>query len=215
MENPSNIPGISRKRFLSLGALFALAATVKASNVDGGLAAIVPKKAPKRTTPLIPPGAQSLHHFSRHCTACQLCVSLCPNQVLQPSSAPARLSQPEMSFEKGYCRPECTRCSHVCPTGAIRPITRADKSATQLGHAVWRKDLCLVTKDGVRCDNCSRHCPAGAIETIALDASNPHSLRFPSVDPERCIGCGACENLCPVRPISAIHVEGHEVHRIV
>ena len=28
-----------------------------------------------------------------------------------------------------------------------------------------------------------------------------------------CIGCGACENLCPARPFSAIYVEGHEVHR--
>ena len=27
-----------------------------------------------------------------------------------------------------------------------------------------------------------------------------------------CIGCGACENLCPARPFSAIYVEGNEVH---
>ena len=33
--------------------------------------------------------------------------------------------------------------------------------------------------------------------------------------PERCIGCGACENLCPARPFIAIYVEGHARHRIV
>ena len=31
----------------------------------------------------------------------------------------------------------------------------------------------------------------------------------------RCIGCGACENLCPSRPFSAIYVEGHERHRYI
>ena len=30
-----------------------------------------------------------------------------------------------------------------------------------------------------------------------------------------CTGCGACEHLCPVRPLSAIHVEGHEVHKMI
>ena len=36
---------------------------------------------------------------------------------------------------------------------------------------------------------------------------------IPSVNTEKCIGCGACEYLCPARPFSAIYVEGHEVHR--
>ena len=36
---------------------------------------------------------------------------------------------------------------------------------------------------------------------------------IPSVNETLCIGCGACEHLCPVRPVSAIQVEGHEVHK--
>jgi NAD-dependent dihydropyrimidine dehydrogenase PreA subunit len=36
-----------------------------------------------------------------------------------------------------------------------------------------------------------------------------------TVDDKRCIGCGACENLCPSRPFSAIYVEGHIMHRTV
>ena len=215
MNHDQNLPGISRKKFLSIGALFAFTATVKASKVDGGLAFIEDKKAPKRSTPVVPPGSQSLRNFNRHCTACQLCVSACPNQVLRPSTDPARLMQPEMSFERGYCRPECTRCSHVCPTGAILPITREEKSATQLGHAVWIKENCLVTKEGVHCDNCAQHCPTGAIQMVAADPANKQSLQFPVVNPERCIGCGACENLCPARPFSALYVEGNQSHRTV
>ena len=38
------------------------------------------------------------------------------------------------------------------------------------------------------------------------------ALKIPAIDTEKCIGCGACENLCPARPFSAIYIEGHEVH---
>ena len=123
--------------------------------------------------------------------------------------------QPEMSYERGYCRPECTRCSDICPTGAIRSVTKAEKSAIQIGHAVWIKKNCVVNRDGVECGNCARHCPVGAIQMIPIDAKNKDSLKIPAVNTERCIGCGACENLCPARPFSAIYVEGHEIHRTV
>ena len=104
--------------------------------VDGGLAAIEDKQAPVRHTPIVPPGALSARHMQKHCTACQLCVSACKNNVLRPSTDLMRLMQPEMSFERGYCRPECTDCSQVCPTGAIQPITVEQKTGIHVGHAV-------------------------------------------------------------------------------
>ena len=181
---------------------------------DGGLAPILDKKRPARRTPIVPPGAVSLKHLSDHCTACQLCVAECPNGVLRPSTDLDRLMQPESSYERGYCRPECTRCSHVCPTGAILPIDTAEKSAVHIGRAVWVKDNCIPLTEGKECGNCARHCPAGAIQMVPSDPSNPESVRIPVVNEARCIGCGACENLCPARPFSAIYVEGYEKHRI-
>ena len=183
--------------------------------VDGGLAAIEDKVAPERLTPITPPGSLSAQHFAQHCTACQLCVSNCPNGVLRPSTDLSTFMQPTMSYERGYCRPECTRCGDVCPTGAIKPITRADKSAMQIGHAVWIKKNCVPLTDGVECGNCARHCPTGAITMVPVDPKDERSLKIPAVNEARCIGCGACENLCPARPFSAIYVEGHEVHREV
>jgi ferredoxin len=35
------------------------------------------------------------------------------------------------------------------------------------------------------------------------------------VDTERCIGCGACEYVCPARPEGAVRVEGNIEHRMV
>lgn len=209
--------GNGRRRFLasSLMAASALALKAQEKKVDGGLAVIENKVAPARTRHILPPGALSARHFAQHCTACQLCVSACPNGVLRPSTDLARFMQPESSYERGYCRPECTRCSEVCPTEAIRPITQADKSATQIGHAVWVKANCIPLTDGVQCGNCARHCPTGAIQMIPSAPANPDAPRIPAVNTERCIGCGACENLCPARPFSAIYVEGNEMHRSI
>ena len=207
----------SRRAFISTTAVLATTAAIKAQEkkVDGGLAVIEDKAIPNRKTPIVPPGALSARNFAQHCTACQLCVSACPNGVLRPSTDLEKFMQPEMSYERGYCRPECTKCSEVCPTGAIKLITKEDKSSTQIGHAVWRKKNCIPHRDGVQCGNCARHCPTGAIQMIPSVEGDPHSLRYPAVNVERCIGCGACENLCPTRPFSAIHVEGHERHKTI
>ena len=204
-----------RRTFIASAAMALTAATVKAQEmkVDGGLAAIQDKKAPRRMTPLKPAGSVSLKNFSEHCTACQLCVSVCPNQVLRPSGNLMTLMQPEMSFERGWCRPECTKCSEVCPSGPIRPVTVEEKSSIQIGHAVVIYENCVVNSDGVSCGNCARHCPSGAIRMVHSVPGDKSSLMIPTVVEERCIGCGACENLCPARPFSAIYVEGHEVHK--
>ena len=207
----------SKRAFLVSSAIATTAVAAKAQEmkVDGGLAEIERATKPERQTRLVPAGSLSLKNFADHCTACQLCVSVCPNQVLRPSTSLMTLMQPEMSYERGYCRPECTKCSDVCPAGAIRPISVEEKSSTQIGHAVVCLDNCVVNTDEVSCGNCARHCPAGAISMVRKNPDDPKSLRIPVVNEERCIGCGACENLCPARPFTAIHVEGHEVHKTI
>lgn len=205
-----------KRSFLVATALVSTAALAQESkHVDGGLADILEKKAPERKTPLTPPGSLSHTHFSGHCTGCQLCVSKCPNDVLRPSTDLMHLMLPEMSFEKGYCRPECTRCSEVCPAGAFHLIDKEEKSGIQIGHAVVAADFCISALGEAECGNCARHCPTGAIEMVPSDPDDELSPSVPAVNENVCIGCGACEYLCPVRPLSAIHVEGHEVHKMV
>ncbi|MDE6353607.1 MAG: 4Fe-4S binding protein [Prevotella sp.] len=209
-------PDIAKRSFLLATAMATTAAMAQEKKkVDGGLAKIEDKVAPERQTPLTPPGSLSARNLAKRCTGCQLCVSKCPNGVLRPSTELTKLMQPVMSYERGYCRPECTDCSEVCPTGAIRHIAKADKSAIQIGHAVWVKKNCIPLTDGVSCGNCARHCPTGAIEMVPSMPDDNQSPRIPVINEARCIGCGACENLCPARPFSAIYVEGHEVHRTI
>lgn len=209
--------GLTRSAFLSIAGLFAFTHTIKAQQlkVDGGLAEIEDKKRPDRKTPVAPPGSKGLRHINIHCTACQLCVSACPNHVLRPSEKLSTLMQPEMTYEKGYCRPECSECAQVCPTNAISLTSLAEKSSIAIGQAVWIKENCIVNTDEVPCTTCQRHCPTGAIMLVAREPGNEKSLKIPVVDKEICIGCGACEYLCPARPFSAIYVEGYVRHHTI
>lgn len=211
----------SRRAFLTASATVLAAAAVKAQEktTDGGFKELIDKKRPERQTPICPPGSLSLSHLQKHCTGCQLCVSECPNGVLRPSSDLMHLMMPESSYERGYCRPECTRCSDVCPAGAIIKFDgneaerKAVKSSTKIGTAHWVKANCVVLTDDVNCGLCSRRCPSGAITMVPSDPNDEKSRQIPVIDEERCIGCGACENLCPARPFAAIYVEGIEQHR--
>jgi ferredoxin len=204
----------TRRAFLLGGAIVAadVALAQAGKKVDGGLAEIVDRTPPKRKQRITPPGSVSASNMQRHCTACQLCVAQCPNDVLRPSGDLLTLMQPTLSYEHGFCRPECTRCSEVCPTGAIRPIDTAQKTSIQIGHAVWIKENCVVLTDNVECGNCARHCPSEAIMMVPNDPDDDESPMVPAVDHTKCIGCGACEYVCPARPFGAIFVEGNETH---
>lgn len=204
----------TRKTFITTITAIAAASALKAQEkvVDGGLAKIIKKEAPKRKMPLKPAGSRGFDDFTSRCTGCQLCVQACPNGVLRPSTSLETFMQPEMSFERNYCRPECTACSEVCPAGAIRKVTREEKTSISIGHAVWTGQNCVPLRDGVECGNCARHCPAGAIKMMPFDPNDETSPKVPSVMENRCIGCGACEHVCPTRPFSAIYVEGNEKH---
>lgn len=211
----------TRRAFLTATAAVTVGAAIKAQEktTDGGFATILDKKAPTREKCIVPPGAVSMKNMAQHCTGCQLCVSECPNDVLRPSGDLMNLMMPVSSYERGYCRPECTRCSDVCPAGAIKPFAKdheeamAIKASTKIGTAVWVKENCVPLTDGVACGNCARRCPSKAIMMVPSDPNDPKSLKIPTIDAEKCIGCGACENLCPARPFSAIYVEGIEVQR--
>ena len=209
-EDAPSSTDTGRRAFIAGTALAVGTAALKAQEkkVDGGFATILDKEVPVRDIPVTPPGSKSVKDFYRRCTACQLCVAECPNNVLRPSTDLKHFMQPEMSYERGYCRPECTRCSELCPTGAIRKITKEEKTQYHVGTARVNAELCVVEK-GVECGNCARHCPAGAIMLVKDEETG---YRRPVVNEEKCIGCGACENLCPARPISAITVNGRHNH---
>ena len=145
----------------------------------------------------MPPGAGSRRLFAGRCTACNLCVEVCPNQIIRPSVAEYGLSsimQPLLDYDRGYCLFECTRCTDVCPTGALRKLSGKEKAMTQIGKAVLIKEHCVVYQNGRPCTACTEHCPVKAVDAFPYK----NGLLAPEVETSACIGCGACEHVCPV-----------------
>jgi len=208
-KQPKASPGGRRAFLASVVLLAGTAAHAQEKRKDGGLAPVTPKADPGRPAPIVPPGALSVKNFQDHCTACQLCVSSCPNGVLKPGTALDHFLQPVMGYQNGWCRPECTSCSDVCPSGAIRPIQRDRKTLVKIGTARVNPELCLAVRGVESCGSCAAHCPKGAITMVKDKETGTHR---PVVAEEQCIGCGACEYLCPSRPVSAIVVEGLDIH---
>lgn len=158
-----------------------------------------------------PPGSKSTEYFTDNCTACHLCVSACPTQVLQPSFLEygiLGILQPRMDFYKSFCNFECKICGDVCPTGAIKIFPLEHKKLIQTGIAKFVKENCIVLTQKTECGACSEHCPTKAVHMIP-----DQKLFLPEVREEYCIGCGACEYACPTKPYKAIFVEGNLIHK--
>ncbi|MDR0823647.1 MAG: 4Fe-4S binding protein, partial [Prevotella sp.] len=107
-----------------------------------------------RKTPICPPGAISAEHLLKHCTACHLCISRCPSNVIKPAFMEYGLGgvmQPTMSYEKGFCNYKCTVCSEVCPAKALKPLTQEEKQMTQIGRVTFNEDICIVHTEETNC----------------------------------------------------------------
>jgi ferredoxin len=158
-----------------------------------------------------PPGSGGVERFLRHCTACQLCVTACPAHVLQPALLEYGIlgvTKPRLDFLSGYCTYACRACAEACPDGAILPLALEEKKLVRIGRAELDVEKCIVKTKGTDCAACSEQCPTQAVFT---EPYGPN-LRIPRLDPELCIGCGACHNACPAVPAKAITVAGLRRH---
>lgn len=210
VPNSKTCPDKPRRAFMGTMSVMGITLAIKAAKNEAATLGLNGAES-KESSNITPPGSHGIKNLERHCTACQLCVTACPNRVLEPSSSLGNFMQPHSVYTRGYCRPGCTRCSHVCPTGAIEPIDAAQKSAISIGRAVWMPDTCLRV-NGINCHACERHCPTHAI-TLTMPQGSNYKLTVPAVDTTRCTGCGACQYYCPAQPHKAINVKGYRQHR--
>ncbi|WP_321494926.1 4Fe-4S dicluster domain-containing protein [uncultured Desulfobacter sp.] len=218
-KNTWDVPEQSRRNFLfaiAAGCLGSVAARLDAAPRDPAVQSRPTTVAEQRTTALTPPGSTGIRQFCSTCTACHLCVAACPSRVLVPALFSHGLSgfmMPRMDFSSGFCNYDCTVCSHVCPSGAILPLTTEKKQRIQVGRAIFIRENCVVHTDNTNCGACSEHCPTKAVHMVPYLTAKGRKLVIPRVDETICVGCGACEHACPTKPFKAIYVDGHSVHK--
>nr|HID58281.1 4Fe-4S binding protein [Desulfobacterales bacterium] len=164
-----------------------------------------------------PPGSLPEQDFLRLCQRCGLCMKVCPTNAINPSLAEAGVGgfwTPRLIMTLGYCEYTCTLCGSVCPTGAISEISAKEKIGRpiRIGSAYLDRGRCLPWSGNGPCIVCQEHCPTSpkAIylkkEVIAGPDRKPVAVQLPYVDLKRCIGCGICENKCPIKGRPAIRV---------
>ncbi len=202
----SSVKPIDRRTFILTGAITAaaMAETAIARKNSGFVAGAVQLLPLNYVTP---PGASSREDFLRRCTACGSCIAACPTTVLTASVKQYGIRHslsPVMDFSRAYCDIDCVRCTEICPTKALKPLTPAEKRVTPIGRARISPSNCRLYVNGKGCGVCARACPKRAI-SIVRDADG---RRVPQVESELCIGCGKCSYACPSHPYSAIVIEG-------
>lgn len=186
---------------------FLIAAGAAATAAAVGVAGKHFAGTPPEDMPVMPPGAGTYAEFHAKCTGCGLCAANCPGQTLTPAVLQYGLSgigQMRLDFRLGKCEFECTRCSNICPTGALKPLKQAVKQRRKIGEVTFFRDRCVVVRDGEDCGACAEHCPPGALQMVPYKGN----LTIPKVLPELCIGCGSCQYICPAEPRKAMIVKG-------
>jgi MauM/NapG family ferredoxin protein len=162
-----------------------------------------------------PPGALAEQEFLDRCVRCGECMKVCIGNALHAAWLEAGLEgvfTPRLIGRIGYCEYNCTLCGQVCPTGALRRLSKGEKQAVVIGRAHFDKNRCLPYVSGTPCIVCEEHCPTPdkAIKFREVEVENSRGervrVRQPYVVERLCIGCGICENKCPLSGAAAVVV---------
>jgi ferredoxin len=173
-----------------------------------------------------PPGAVVEDRFLDLCLRCEECVKACSSTggCLEPAGYKYGIAgfwTPQANMRDGYCEYSCTLCGEVCPSGAIKPLSREVKQKKIIGLAFINRSLCIPWRAGVDCIVCEEHCPTPKkaiqfrIGEVAWPEGIKTGVKLPYVDETLCIGCGICEYKCPVLGESAIRITRENEQREV
>ena len=162
-----------------------------------------------------PPGSLAEEEFLDKCIRCGECMKVCPTNAVQPLMFEAGLEgmwTPVLRPELAYCEYKCNMCTQVCPTDAIVKLTLEEKQKVKIGLAYVDRSRCLPWAYGRACQVCYEQCPlpekAIRLEDAVVTTARGTKItvKQPYVSAELCIGCGICQNKCPVSDQAAIRV---------
>jgi polyferredoxin len=145
-----------------------------------------------------------------------LCGRVCPTGAIR------RLTHPEKTlhkigtavFDQTRCLPwargeECLTCEEQCPL----PAKAISHRTEEVANVAW---LHLPQPERHRYEELEAKAGRTPQEQAELDAMPPKMRRIPRpyVLRDRCIGCGTCENVCPLDGASGVRVERLQTREI-
>lgn len=191
---------LNRRRVFQAAGLGVLVAALGRTNV----AAKTIRGTVKASSELLvrPPGALPEDEFVDRCIRCSECMKVCPTNGLQPALAEAGFEgiwTPVLVPRIGECTRQCNLCSQVCSSQAIQPFEIAEKTHIYIGTAVIDRSQCIAWNSNKQCLVCDECCSYRAVIWKKVEGA-----RRPFVEEHKCVGCGICENVCPIQPMAAI-----------
>ena len=192
---------LNRRRTVQALGVGALVAVLGKTNV-AAKASRVGKVKTSSELLIRPPGALPEDEFVNRCIRCSECMKVCPTGGLQPALTEAGFAglwTPVLVPKIGECTQNCNLCSQVCSSKAIEPFEIPEKSYIYIGRAVIDRSSCIVWNSDKQCLICDEHCSYHAVHWKKVDG-----VKRPFVDEHKCVGCGICENACPIQPVAAI-----------
>jgi len=141
-----------------------------------------------------------------------LCGAVCPTGAIRPLTHPEKVAYKVGTavFDHTRCLPwargeECLTCEEQCPL----PEKAISHRTEEVVNLEW---LRMPESKRNRYERLEARRQAGTLteaERKELEAMPPKTRRLarPYVLRDRCIGCGTCENVCPLEGASGIRVE--------
>ena len=188
-------------------------------SIAGGAAATLatPIADPAQARSVRPPGSVPEESFLDQCIRCEQCIKVCPGPVLQAAGLEhgfEALWTPLAVFTHAGCHQDCNFCTQACPTGAIAPLSLAEKRQFKMGIAVINTAICLPHQGERECQLCFDECNAAGYRAIEMrpiqlatgnipegmfspeQIEQMERILAPFVKADACVGCGLCEYRC-------------------
>jgi ferredoxin-type protein NapG len=200
-----------------------------------GLGGVV--KLVKTESILRPPGGQDEASFISLCIRCEKCREACPRSCIIPAGIESgfiNARTPTLNF-KGYDNDRsCDFCNgdplcvKACPTNALKLDEGTKFEDIRMGTVELTTDWCITYQNiTAMCKSCVDACEFDVMGLEmavdengdpVLDVELKEQMYYPIVkNPEKCTGCGKCENVCKslqVGSLSRTHATNRAIHVI-
>jgi len=131
------------------------------------------------------------YHISEACSGCTACAKNCPVFAISGER------NAHHSINEKRCV-ECGVCGRICMKGAI--TDNAGNVCSPVKRSEWPKPV-INSEICSACQICVNDCTPGALRISLPRFRGDIAVYAELFDSKRCVGCGICQQHCPIEAI--------------